>query len=334
MRIVILHNAVSGVARPDDQDTLDQALSLSRALRDRGHEVFTTVFSLDIGSAAGTLRAIAPDVVFNIVESVDGSARLAHLAPAMLEHLGLRFTGSGSQAMFLTSSKVLAKKMLVLRDLPTPSWRLGKSRDPEPGRAFIIKSVWEHASLGLDEDSVITDPGLGELAAAIADRTHRFGGEWFAEEFIRGREFNLSILGSGNGPRVLHPAEILFDGFGTKPAIVGYKAKWDLASTEYAGTQRTFMFSDSDTFLLEVLRRMATECMRIFGLSGYARVDFRVDKEGRPYIIDINANPCLSPDAGFAAALEHSGIGYGEALESIIESAQDDPRRQSRVKAA
>lgn len=334
MRIVVLHNTVAKGAGPEDQDTLAQAEAVSRALRAMGHEVLCVAFSLDMGSAAGTLRRLAPDVVFNLVESAGGSASLAHLAPALLEHLGIKFTGSGSQGMYLTTGKILAKRMLALRDLPTPSWRTGDSADAEPGRTFIVKSVWEHASLGLDDEAVISDPGPGALAAAIAARAIELGGEWFAEEFIQGREFNVSMLDTANGLRVLHPAEILFKGFGARPAVVGYKAKWDIDSPEYEGTPRTFMFPDSDSFLLDSLRRMATECIRLFGLSGYARVDFRVDQDGRPYIIDINANPCLAPDAGFAAALEHSGIEYGEAIQSIVDKATGAAMRLRRSRAA
>jgi D-alanine-D-alanine ligase len=299
-----------------------------------GHEVQCVAFSLDMGSAAGTLRRLAPDVVFNLVESVGGSARLAHLAPALLEHLGLIFTGSGSQAMYLTTGKILAKQMLALRDLPTPSWRNESSTDPEPGRTFIIKSVWEHASLGLDDEAVISYPKSGALAASIAGRAVEYGGEWFAEEFIWGREFSVAMLGNGDGFQVLHPAEILFRGFGAKPAVVGYKAKWDVESPEYEGTPRTFLFPDSDSFLLESLRRMTAQCIRLFGLAGYARVDFRVDQEGRPYIIDINANPCIAPDAGFAAALEHSDIEYSDAIDSIVKNAISGARCLRRSRAA
>lgn len=334
MRIAVLINAVSGGAGPDDRDTLAQAEAVSDALVRAGHKVETAEFSLDLAGTTAALRKLRPEVVFNLVENVEGGASLAHLAPTLLEHMGLAFTGSGSQAMYLSTNKLLAKNMLACRDLPTPSWRTGESNEPDPDRAFIVKSVWEHASLGLDDDAVIVGPGTGELAEAMARHEHAYGGQWFAEEFVRGREFNVSLLWSENGPKVLHPAEIMFQGFGARPNIVGYKAKWDENSSEYTGTVRTFEFPDCDSFLLDTLRRLAADCWRLFGLSGYARVDFRVDAEERPYIIDINANPCLTPDAGFAAALEHSGIGYDEAVARIVSGALRGSRRGLGRKAA
>lgn len=334
MRIAVLLSAVSENAGPDDQDTLAQAVAVANVLRRAGHEVRTATMTMNLSLAADTLRNLAPDVVFNLVETVEGGARMAHLAPLLLEHLGTPFTGSGSQAMYLSTNKLLAKAMLAHGDLPTPSWRTSSFQAAEPGRTFIVKSVWEHASLGLDDDAVISSPGPGELSEAIKRRERVYCGEWFAEEYVRGREFNVSMIQTEKGLKVLHPAEIIFKGFGSRPAIVGYKAKWDENSQEYTGTLRTFEFADCDTFLLETLRRLASDCWRLFGLSGYARVDFRVDQDGRPYIIDINANPCLTPDAGFAAALGHSGLGYDEALLTIIANARGETRRRPKRTAA
>ena len=117
----------------------------------------------------------------------------------------------------------------------------------------------------------------------------------------------------------LPPAEIDFAAFpDDKPHIVGYRAKWDADSFEYHHTPRRFDFPANDRPLLDRLSQLAIQCWREFGLRGYARVDFRVDEAGRPWILEINANPCLSPDAGFAAAVEQAGIGYDQAIERIV----------------
>ena len=101
-------------------------------------------------------------------------------------------------------------------------------------------------------------------------------------------------------------------------AGVGYRAKWDEESYEYRHTPRRFDFPESDAPLLERLRQTARACWHLFGLQGWARVDFRVDAEGHPWVLEVNANPCLSPDAGFAAALDRAGIDYGAAMERIL----------------
>ena len=143
----------------------------------------------------------------------------------------------------------------------------------------------------------------------------------FAERFIRGREFNLSVLSGPAEPEVLSPAEIDFSAFPAgKAHMVGYRAKWVEDSFEFANTPRRFEFPASDAQLLAQLERLARDTFQAMGLSGYARVDFRVDAEG-PWILEVNTNPCISPDAGFAAALAQSGIRYRDAIARIVEAA-------------
>jgi len=122
---------------------------------------------------------------------------------------------------------------------------------------------------------------------------------------------------------VLPPAEIIFEGFGAdQPKIVDYRAKWDAASYEYHHTPRCFDFAADDAPLIDRLKALALSCWELFDLGGYARVDFRVDSAGRPWVLEINANPCIAPDAGFAAAIERAGLTYDQAVERIIGAAR------------
>ncbi len=188
---------------------------------------------------------------------------------------------------------------------------------------FLLKAVHEHASFGMDDGAVITASSIDEVASAISDRHRQFGKPFFAEAFIDGREFNLSVLDRGDGtPEVLPAAEITFETFpADKPRIVGYAAKWVSDSFEYSETPRRFDFGPEDKHLLEELRELAEQTWHALGLAGYARVDFRVDEQGRSWVIEANANPCLSLDAGFAAALANCGIAYKEAIRRIIAAA-------------
>ena len=127
-------------------------------------------------------------------------------------------------------------------------------------------------------------------------------------------------LFSPAGPEVLPPAEIDFSAFPpAKPRIVGHRAKWQADSFEYHHTPRRFDFPPSDHPLLEQLRHLAQQCWTLFGLRGWVRVDFRVDAAGRPWILEINANPCLTPDAGFAAALGQASIPFDDAIQRILD---------------
>ena len=120
-------------------------------------------------------------------------------------------------------------------------------------------------------------------------------------------------------PELLPPAEIVFDNFSPgMPRILDYRAKWDEQSFACSHTRRSFDFPPADGPLLVRLEQLALACWRIFRLNGYARVDFRIDAAGAPWILEVNANPCLSPDAGFSAALERAGIPFGEAVRRIV----------------
>ncbi|MCA1786343.1 MAG: D-alanine--D-alanine ligase, partial [Desulfobacteraceae bacterium] len=103
-----------------------------------------------------------------------------------------------------------------------------------------------------------------------------------------------------------------------RPAMVGFRAKWEADSEEYHNTPRRFDFAPADTPLIEELKTLARQCWHLFHLAGYARVDFRVNLDGRPFILEINTNPCLSQDAGFAAALDRAKISYADAVHQMV----------------
>ncbi len=332
MRVALLHDQLAAGARADELDVLVQMRAIADALHTLGHHTECLPFTLQLGDVSHSLRKSAPDLVCNLVEAVGGHGRLIYLAPALLDSLGIPYTGAHTEAMFLTSNKVLTKRWLRAAGLPTPVWftqddLAGLSIVPR-GR-YLIKSVWEEASVGLDEDSLVEVEDAAALQKEIDRRRDRLGGEGFAEEYVDGREFNLSLLAVGEGQggeggacRVLPAAEIEFVDYAPdKPRIVGYRAKWVEDSFEYRHTQRTFAVEPADRPLVDELVRLAQAAWRHCSLRGYARVDFRVDAVGRPWILEINANPCLSPDAGFAAAAAEAGIGYKDLVAEIVADA-------------
>ena len=172
----------------------------------------------------------------------------------------------------------------------------------------------------MDDASVVGPASPDEIAELVRKRTAMTGKPFFAERFIEGREFNLSLL--GDTPEVLPPAEIDFSAFpADKPRIVGFGAKWTEASFEFQNTPRRFDFPPADAPLIRWLTDLAIECWRLFGLRGYARVDFRVDAAGQPWILEINTNPCIAPTSGFAAAVEQAGLSYDDGIQRIVEAA-------------
>jgi D-alanine-D-alanine ligase len=319
--VVIIHNSLPPDAPPDEKDVLNQVQAISDALRNLGYRTATVPLGLDIGAFSARLEELDPLCVFNLVEALDGDGRLIHLACSILDHLRIPYTGAGTEAMFLTSNKVLAKEWMNLSGIPTPEWIVpGKRRThdlPFPS-CYILKTLWEEASVGIDRESVQEAHSIGELSDLLEKRSRMLGKACFAERFIDGREFNLSVLGERGGPRLLPPAEIVFSFPDDRPRIVDYKAKWEEDSVEYRSTVRTFEFGEGDADLLAELERIARLCWNAFDLKGYARVDFRVDGQGRPWVLEINANPCISPDSGFVAASFTAGLSYGGLIERIL----------------
>jgi D-alanine-D-alanine ligase len=323
MKIAILHGEVAKDACPDEKDVLVQVDFVSEGLARLGHEPVAVPVSLNLTEAARTLAALCPAIVFNLVESLVGKGRLIHIVPALLEALKMPYTGAGAETMMLTSNKLLAKRWLISAGLPTPPWFTTTEghKDLQISGPWLIKSVWEHASIGLDEDSVVQEADRERLLAEMDARRDALGGSCLAEAFIDGREFNLSLLANINEsvPEVLPPAEIRFDAYPPgKVRVVGYRSKWEEGSFEFSHTPLSSTFSETDAPLLLHLKELALRCWKLFDLQGYARIDFRVDKEGRPWILEVNANPCLSPDAGFLAATLHADLTFEEVLERII----------------
>jgi D-alanine-D-alanine ligase len=349
--IAVVHNAVTDPARPDEADVLVQVDAVSRALTGLGYHPVSVPCGLNLAALKKSLEEMRPLGVFNLVESLENRGSLIHVVPALLDTLGISYTGCPAPAVHVTSHKVMAKERLHLAALPTPAWinpfpldmpwqgalAPGTDRSLSTGpdgnspardnaasqhqdmdHLWIIKSVWEHGSLGLEAENLVTGTA-GSVVRLLKARATELGGACFAEQFIAGREFNLSLLADRSGVQVLPPAEILFPGTpADQPAMVGFRAKWDEDSQEYKNTPRRFDFPCADNALLEELKHLARRCWHLFHLAGYARVDFRVDTGGRPFILEINTNPCLSPDAGFAAALDRAGISYTQAVQQMV----------------
>ncbi|MBF0259960.1 MAG: D-alanine--D-alanine ligase [Desulfamplus sp.] len=341
VKIAIVHNAVKDNSLPDELDVIKQAKAVAISLANLGHTSSFVPCDLNLDALKHQLARIKPDIVFNLVESLDGHGRLIHVVPSLLDALKIPYTGACAEAIYHTSHKVMAKERMRAAGLPTPEWVnpfpydlpwIGgmhsaiaepvihnlKVTENESEKIWIIKSLWEHASFGIDENNVVA--GTREIIAGVLEeRASELGGSCFAEAFIDGREFNISLLGNGKKVQIMPPAEIIFkDNESNSPRILGYKAKWIEDANEYKDTPRSFDFPEKDGELLHLLKKLAIRCWHLFNLGGYARVDFRVDHNKKPMILEINANPCISPDAGFAAAVEKGGISYDAAIEHIL----------------
>lgn len=326
-RIVILHQEVQGDGPPDEVDVLNTAGSIRQVLEAEKYEPFT--LAADPGfHFIPALKALNPSIVFNLVETFGGSTAAAAIVPDILKFLQIPCTGSSHRALFMTTDKILTKNILSEAGLPTPP--LFKRQDPDhftPGW-YMFKPVEEDASIGISDDSVRDVRSYSQALQILLSFESAESIPFFGEHFVTGREFNVSLIGKGGSPRVLFPAEMIFTGNVNPYKIVDYESKWVESSPRYRESNRTFTYTESDQALLNLLRKLAEQCWQLTGLQGYARVDFRVDENNQPWILEVNANPCISPDGGLAAAALYEGLSYQELIMEIIQEAiHDDQKR-------
>jgi len=264
------------------------------------------------------LREGGAAVVFNLVESVLGQGDLAGVAAAVLARLRIPFTGASAATLACAADKCFSKRQLRSSGLPTPDWAEPPQwSDLSNEVLYVVKSIDEDASIGLDDGAVVR--GRDQVRARAATCAERHGGRWFAEVYCPGREFNVSLIETNGEARVLPIAETRFEKWSAeRPRIVGYAAKWDGESPDCAGTPRAFGIERECSALAARLRDLALTAWRVMSLHGYARVDIRLDRDNRPMILEMNPNPCLEPHAGFAAAAAEAGIEYPDLVDRIV----------------
>jgi D-alanine-D-alanine ligase len=301
------------------KDIMTQVEAIEEALKDLGHEAVRIPFTREVSGFIERVKEAGVGSVFNLCETVDEDPLLAGHPAALFELLGIPFSGSPAIALTLTTDKLITKQLLKAHGIRTPAYLLyeGGNEFDFQGLRFpvILKPRFQDASIGIEQESIFVDDLL--LRKRIQGLFEHFG-PLIAEEYVWGREFNVSILGYPS-PRVLPIAEIDFSTFpeGLFP-IVGYRAKWDASSIEYQHTPRIFPQVLSSS-LQQGIEGVALQCFRLLMLRDYGRIDMKVDEDGQIYVLEANANPCLSPDAGFAAAAREAGIAYVDIVKTLVE---------------
>ncbi len=311
----ILFNQPGAGALADELDVLVQVGFIEKTLNELGIETYRKAITENFMDEVASIAKQRPDFVFNLVESINNKGELCYFIPALLNMHSMPYSGNPLEAMFITTNKSLTGKTLRSAGIETPGEYLPSQAGMlKPGNKYIIKPVWEDGSMGITGESVFKyEPGYEKRFADYND-TH-----WLIQDYIDGREFNISLLAGENGPEVMPPAEIVFYNYEAgKPRIVDFKAKWETESFEYKNTVREFPGESLTPALIEKIDSVSKKCWEVFGLKGYARVDMRIDNSGNPSVIEVNANPCLSPDGGVVAATTQAGLQFTEVLQRII----------------
>jgi len=321
MRIGIIYNEPVREGEPNWQSSVDvmaQVQAISNSLGELGHTPIPLPFLRDPAAFTEKVHKEAVTGAFNLCESVDDDPHLISHPAAVLELLNIPFTGSSSATLTTTTNKLITKRVLQGAGIKTPAALLfqGEKNIQSTGLRFpvILKPQYEDASIGIDQESVITD---ADQLLPVSRRFYDTYGPILVEEYISGREFNVSLFGFPT-PEVMPLAEIDFSTFpDDMHRIVGYKAKWIPDSFEYRETRRIFPDNLPWHFASQ-MASVALECFHLFDLRDYGRVDLRLDADNTINVLEINANPCLSPDAGFPAAVAENRMTYTQMVSEFV----------------
>ena len=266
-----------------------------------------------------------PDVAFQLVESIDGDARKEAGVAALLDWIGLPYTGSPPQALAQALDKPVARALLAARGVPIAGgavWERGDEPLPRLSPPFIVKPSREDASHGIHVESVVSDePSLRRAARALIERYRQPA---LIEEFLDGRELQVSLLGPAQAPLPLPIFEIEFDNFPAGlPRVVTYAAKWHKGSDEWEGLEEEPARLD-DAQAARV-REAACSAYQALGLRGYGRVDLRLAGDGRLIVVDVNPNPDLGEAEVLARSAACAGIDYTSLIETVVGQALGEP---------
>ena len=315
MKIALLFDGLSALGKTPELQLLDAIEAVETALLDWASEVVRVPVSND-GRWVERVRRGKFDLVFNICEGIDGESVHEPRVISVLELLGIPFTGSGSWTTALTLRKNVVNGLLDRAGLPVPRWTHIRRGEEVTSVGFpaICKPVAEDASVGIEQRSVVRS-----MRALTARVEAMFEGwdEVLVQRFIDGREVNVGILGE----EMLPIAEI---DFGDMPKgmwhIVSYRSKWETGSDEDLGAKPNCP-ADLPEPLAHELTHIARTAWRVVGGEGYGRCDFRIDPSGRPWLLEVNANPDISPGAGLARMAGVATIGYSQLIRKICDCA-------------
>jgi len=321
MKVALLHT--KDAAEPPEDPVLGQ---IEDALRARGDEPVRVPVDNEVEPLVAALRREQPDLVFNMAESFAGKSSLESNVAALLNLMGLRYTGSSPSGLIVAGDKTLTKKVLSFHGIKTPQFATvyRGSVDWAGNLHFpvIIKPPQEDASLGITSKSVVRD--VKGLLETIERMQKDYDQPALVEEFIDGREFYVGVIGNAK-VEALPVIELDFSGFpADRPKIASWEAKWgddgEGSGAEFAGTKSIFPENLAPE-LLEKMQQAAVDSFDALRLRDYARIDLRVTDSGDVYVIEVNPNCYLERESEFSRAAAKNGMEYPALIERIIELA-------------
>ncbi len=319
MRITVLTDLDKKKDPRSYDKVVDQVVA---ALVAGGHEATILGVHRDLHALIDGLTKPKPELVFNLFENF-GKVRLgAVCVVGLLDLLEVPYVGGGPGEFFLQQDKGITKKLLAFEGVPFPKFAVFTA-DSTAERAstlkypLIVKPLSMDSSIGISPSSIVSnEKDLMKRVAAVHERVKD---EALVEEFIDGREFNIAILGN-RSPVALPPMEIDFSGLPDRAArILDSQAKWAEDSMRFKGTRAVLAQIPDE--LRARLHEVALGAYRALHVRDYGRVDMRIDAEGNPYVIEVNASCYLEQSSEFATAAAAAGIPYEALIQRIVECA-------------
>ncbi|HSP88321.1 MAG TPA: ATP-grasp domain-containing protein [Ignavibacteriaceae bacterium] len=348
-KILICYNSPASIfsvynGKPQENDSPVNDLSETGFLQNINQikkylqKYFTTVETLSVDSdvqrIVSKINKFSPDAIFNFVESVEGISTFEYCTTGLYELLGFEYTGNIPFSLGNCLNKERTKNILRSFKIRTPKSVIINKNEGIHLKRFnlkypvILKLLNEDASIGISEFSVVNN--TDELKKQFEFLSTTYKQDIIAEEYIDGRELNVAILGN----TVLPVSEIDFTGLPENfPKIVTYDGKW-IAESVYYSHNKPKCPAELDKKLKKKVTTIALEAFNALSCRDYARVDIRIDKSGKPYVIEVNPNPDISEDSGFARAAATKGINYQDLLFTIANFALNRRKNDSKSKAS
>jgi len=265
------------------------------------------------------LRKEKPDVIFNFIELYKDNPRLEMNIVGLFELMAIPYTGAPAMGLANCQNKVLAKRLLSSASIRIPHFFIVYAKSTRYAHnlnyPLLVKPAFEDASVGIENESIVSD--IKHLRKRVEHVLKQFNQPALVEEFIEGRELNVAVMGDKR-LRVLPISEIDFT---TMPDhlynIVSYQAKWDPNHESYHKTIPICPASLPKNIEIKA-KEIAFKAFKVMGCRDYARVDMRLAKDNKLYVLEVNPNPDITEGAGFMRSAENSGMSYGQALKRIV----------------
>ncbi len=316
MKILVVHDVVDKIdCNEQEQEVVFTEKDVAAVLKAQGHTVAVAPIGDDVWEP---LQSFDPRewLIFNLCEQIRAKTYLEPYATFIYEHLGFGYTGSNGRTLATCLNKARAKEILQAHGVSTAQFQVCTPTSIRRRLSFplFVKPVSEDASIGITNQSVVHDDA--SLRRQVARIWERYRQPALVEEFIEGREFNVTILG-GDAPRVLPLSEIEFKRIPDPFArIVSFRAKWVSASPEFKFTVPRCPARVSAAVHARI-EQVALQAYQTLGLRDYGRVDLRV-RNGAPYVLEVNPNADLSNNAGIARAARMAGLSYADLIDEIV----------------